>query len=169
MSPAGKLSTITSITATEQFQYQFCHARDSKSEFCTELDGLPAEASRKVFPDANELQLAVLKLLVTSSYLFDRAKGFPTQVNDYIDAGDAQLKPNEFDDVKIAGIPDDQWRRDLTRAEQVIWASLQAYIADYAIGPTLLEGKAADLIPPSTDGEKQLCGVQRVKKSGDVV
>jgi hypothetical protein len=148
------------IPAADQIKYQFCHAHASKPEFCAPLAGVP-EVSSTAFPDANELQLTVLKLLSESSYLFDRAIWERTQVRDYYD-------------YIVPSLPDDQWVHEAVRAEQVAWSALQAGVADYAIGPAIHDDntdrwKTRDgWIHPVTKGEHQLCGMQRMRKNGDV-
>jgi hypothetical protein len=47
---------------------------------------------------------------------------------------------------------------------------MQIMVPQYAIGPKARD-KLADryVIPTSTDGEKTLCGAQKMKKSGEFV
>jgi hypothetical protein len=54
--------------------------------------------------------------------------------------------------------------------EQESWAGMQIMVPQYAIGPKARD-KLADryVIPTSTDGEKTLCGAQKMKKSGEFV
>lgn len=114
-----------------------------------------------MFPDANDVQLTVLELLSESSYMFDRAIWERTQVRDYFD-------------YVIPSLPDDQWVHEVVRAEQVAWSALQAGVADYAIGPSIHDDNTGrwenreGWIRPVTKGEHQLCGMQRMRKTGDV-
>jgi hypothetical protein len=111
-----------------------------------------------MFPEANPLQKQILRLLVTSSYVFNLA-------NVPIDVLAGSFDNPDLDN----GLPDDQWVKELTRWQREILASLQVTVADYAIGPENRDLLAGHHLPPYTDAEKQLCGLQKMRKSGDVV
>ena len=70
----------------------------------------------------------------------------------------------------ISSLPNDQWVTEVVGWEAITWASLQIAVGDYFTG-----AKARDLFAdayvkrPETDGEKKLCGMQRIRKSGAVV
>ena len=67
----------------------------------------------------------------------------------------------------ITSLPNDQWMREVLEWEKYIWASLQTVVSDYAIGYTALDPSTQDSIRKNlTVGEKQLCQVQRMKRSG---
>lgn len=114
-----------------------------------------------LFPDANELQLSVLRLLSESSYMFDRAIW-------------ERNKDRDHYGYAIPTLPDDQWVTEVMRAEKFAWSALQAAVADYAIGPALHDDNSVKWtnrtkwIRPVTPGEHQLCGKQRMRKTGDV-
>lgn len=66
-----------------------------------------------------------------------------------------------------SGLPDDQWAQEVIAWENYVWATFQFLVTDYAVGhnvrvPIMQELMKQDL----TSGEKQLCGVQRMRKSG---
>jgi hypothetical protein len=168
--PAGALGCLLQVSIkrvpahdeqlTDALQYQFCYARDSKDRVCTGLSGLSSEVTQAVFPDANELQLAVLRLIMSSNYAFDH-----TFTGEALLAGSIKAKTNET----LPELPDDQWIKELVWAESKVWAALQVSIADYAIGPTVRDRGVGlnEFIAPVTSGEKQLCGLQKMKHSGD--
>ena len=111
-----------------------------------------------MFPGANGMQRTILRLLATSSYVFNMAT-VPTDLL----AGSLD-NPN-----KEEGLPDDQWIRELTRWQRQILASLQVAFLDYAIGPENRD-RAADVhVRPENEFEKKLCRLQKMRKSGDVV
>lgn len=67
----------------------------------------------------------------------------------------------------IDALPDDQWVQEAVGWESFVWAALQTAVSDYAIGPDLREPTArAYMRNETTLGEKQLCQVQRMRRSG---
>lgn len=74
-------------------------------------------------------------------------------------------------DGYVAGqIPSDQWMVEAKGMESFVWTALQIAVADYAIGPSLRSPDIADNVTvPTTPGEKQLCGTQRMRKAGGFV
>ncbi|KAJ4992126.1 hypothetical protein SVAN01_02447 [Stagonosporopsis vannaccii] len=152
-----------------QDQYQFCFSRAGKEDYCTDLNELPlsvylgdlplpANIDFSKFPGANGIQRTILRLLATSSYAFNMAT-VPTDLL----AGSFENPDRE------EGLPDDQWIRELTRWQRQILASLQVAFLDYAIGPRNRDTAAGVHIEPENEFEKQLCGMQKMRKSGDVV
>ncbi|KAJ4363717.1 hypothetical protein N0V95_001032 [Ascochyta clinopodiicola] len=152
-----------------QDQYQFCYARPGKEDYCTDLNELPlsvylgnlplpANIDFSMFPGANGIQRTILRLLATSSYVFNMAT-VPTDL----------LAGSLENPSRDEGLPDDQWVRELTRWEKQILASLQVAFLDYAIGPENRDTAAGVHITPGNEFEKQLCGMQKMLKSGDVV
>lgn len=119
---------------------------------------LPAHIDFSMFPGANGIQRTILRLLATSSYTFNMA----TVSTDLL-AGSLE-NPNREE-----GLPDDQWIRELTRWQRQILASLQVAFIDYAIGPSHRDTAAGAFIAPANEFEKRLCGLQKMRKSGDVV
>lgn len=125
--------------------------------------GIPSEVSQAIFPEASEVQQTVLKLIIISNYLFG------TRLNEKNEALLAEsILPKSPDVYRV--LKDDQWVDELVWAESKVWAALQVSITDYAIGPTLRD-TAVDrnnFTAPVTDGEKQLCGMQKMKHSGNL-
>lgn len=150
-------------------QYQFCFAQTGKEDYCTGLNELPlsvylgnlplpANIDFSMFPGANGVQRTILRLLATSSWVFNMAT-VPTDLL----AGSLENPDRE------QGLPDDQWIRELTRWQHQILASLQVAFIDYAIGPEHRDTAAGDHIGPENEFEKRLCKMQKMRKSGDVV
>ncbi|KAF2729630.1 hypothetical protein EJ04DRAFT_588412 [Polyplosphaeria fusca] len=69
----------------------------------------------------------------------------------------------------LGGLPEsDPLEGILAKANSAsAWASLQIYIADYAIGPTVRDPVSSNFTaPPATDGEKTLCSAMKMRKQG---
>lgn len=150
---------VSMIGCTQQ--YQFCFAHKGQSDYCTDLSGLPGRILVEDYPGASDVQLAALQLLVTSSLLFDIS-----------DAAQDVLQAKEMAGGTgyIPSLPEDQWEKEIKGWEAFVWAALQTAITDYAIGPAVREPSIADLVKKNlTSGEKQLCGAQKMKKSGGFV
>lgn len=97
-------------------QYQFCHSRAGASDYCTELIPLPGTVKAHDFPEASDIQLAALQLLVTSSGRYDTAAaaGTLSKVQDLADISGGQ----------ILSLPNDQWVQEVIAWEKYIWASM---------------------------------------------
>jgi hypothetical protein len=126
------------------------------------MTGLPGKIRPEEFPEASELQLSALQLLLTTTFLYDTS--------------DAALAGLEVDRIMgdstgyIDNLPDDQWVREILEWEKLIWASRQVLVSDYAIGynareDSIREYIRKDLLP----GERQLCATQRMRKNGGFV
>ncbi|KAH7372353.1 hypothetical protein BKA66DRAFT_423129 [Pyrenochaeta sp. MPI-SDFR-AT-0127] len=112
------------------------------------------------FPEANEIQRALLQLIVFSSYLYDFAHTDTCQASSLIKRADA----------RIESLPDDQWKQEVVGWEKETWAALQILVSQYAIGPKVSDPLADNYwIHPETRAEKTLCGAQKMTKSGDFV
>jgi hypothetical protein len=79
-----------------------------------------------------------------------------------------------INDLSYAGtvvlLPDDHWVAEITYWEQVVWASLQAMVTDYAMDYGVQEPGIAEAVWKNlTFGEKQLCSAQRMVKPGGFV
>jgi hypothetical protein len=59
------------------------------------------------------------------------------------------------------------WYIELIGWETELWAMFQIAITDWAIGPSVRAG--GNWEKPATPAEKQLCGMQKMKVSGNVV
>ena len=54
--------------------------------------------------------------------------------------------------------------------ESIAWAAIQTFIADYMIGPAARDPLSKDSVQaPAEKGEKDLCGVQKMRKQGGFV
>lgn len=138
-------------------QYQFCIARSGQDDLCTPLSSLPAKLSTAELPGADDLQLAILKLLLTVSTL-----------NDITNAPNAQSL--QVSAMIVSGLvpelPDDQWKKEVMGWEAWALAGIQILFADFAIGPKVRDPAASYTMAPTTAGEKQLCGAMKMRKSG---
>ncbi|KAH6638205.1 hypothetical protein C7974DRAFT_156147 [Boeremia exigua] len=152
-----------------QEQYQFCYKLPTGEDECTELGELPLsvwignlppppDIDFSPFPNANEMQKTIIRLIASSSYGFNVA----TVAQDLL-AG--SLENPDID----RGLPDDQWLRELTRWQKQILAALQVAMIDYAIGPGSRDTAFPVYLRPTSDSEKKLCQMQKMKKSGSVV
>lgn len=161
LAAAGKGSEIVNIYHSDHSatwigcasQYQFC-----PNQQCGKLGSLPGNLS-EVFPQATDLQLAVMDLIVNSSVLFDLSS------NKKVQAQSLRLNSGT-----IPSLPNNQWIVELQAWESFVWAALQTSIADYAIGPavrsSLVEG---NVTRPATSAQNKLCGIQRMRKAGGFV
>ncbi|CAN9099345.1 unnamed protein product [Alternaria alternata] len=112
------------------------------------------------FPDSSSMQQAVLQLLIMSSWLHTTARVQTNQASD-LEGRSTYMIPS---------MPDDFWKREVLGWEQEVWAAMQMAVSQYAIGPKASDPFAdAYVIAPQTEGEKALCGAQKMKKSGGFV
>jgi hypothetical protein len=141
----------------------------SGQEFCTELGELPLNIwmadlppppyiDNSMFPQANEMQKTILRLLSTSAWLFN----IGTVVEDLM-AGSLDNPNYQYE------LPDDQWILEVERWEKQILASLQVAFIDYSLGPGTRDVAFPVFEKPGSEAEKQLCGMQKMKKTGEVV
>ncbi|KAF2626873.1 hypothetical protein BU25DRAFT_491794 [Macroventuria anomochaeta] len=151
-----------------QEQYRFCYKPPSGKDECTELGELPLSVflgnlpppniDFSAFPNANEMQKAIFRLITSSAYEFNIANV----------ALDLLAESLEKPDIE-RGLPDDQWLRELTRWQKQILASLQVAMINYSIGPGSRDTAYPAYVRPTTDAEKQLCTMQKMRKSDNVV
>ena len=85
-----------------------------------------------------------------------------------------RVKTNSLMDTEhvfiIAALPDGQWITELASWQANTLAALQIMVPDYALGPQgRVGGDDLATVKPSTDAEKKLCGMQKMRKSGDFV
>ena len=142
-------------------KYEYCHRRHSGEDFCTGLRARPqdpyVEDAKAVFPDANSLQMAVLRNILNGQWQFDIASPRTFSLNDMLDSVNA-----------ISSLPDDQWIQEFKLMETLWWTSQQIFMSDYAIGPLFRDPDAKDVFtPPNTTESKQVCNMQRMMKSGN--
>lgn len=70
----------------------------------------------------------------------------------------------------ITTLPDDQWIKELSNWVSSSWAGIQILVADHAIGPSVRDPDAKlNGLPPANEGEKALCGMQKMRKPGGFV
>ncbi|KAJ4305538.1 hypothetical protein N0V90_001069 [Kalmusia sp. IMI 367209] len=127
-----------------------------------ELASLPGTVKSENFPGASDIQLAAVQLLVTSSFQYDTATAAAVvfQAQDLAERSGGQ----------ILELPDDQWIQEILGWEKYIWASMQTMVSDYAIGYGAQTPLVQSYVRTNlTQGERQLCGVQRMVKSGGFV
>lgn len=135
-------------------QYQFCVNTE-----CTELRHLPRDIASLGFNGITSLQSAVLNLLVSSAFMFDVSTSKTTLAGSIIQIGGV-----------LSSLPDDQWVKEVVSWESNAWAALQIAVADYAIGAANRDTFSKQYVKePSSEGEKKLCGMQKMRKSGGFV
>ncbi|CAO2652324.1 Nn.00g006070.m01.CDS01 [Neocucurbitaria sp. VM-36] len=144
-------------------QHQLCHARKGAKDFCTDLSFLPDAANSTNFPNASELQIAGLQLILDASSSY-------TTYGAALKGLNATSKFASNNGFVTDDFPTDQWVTEVVGWEKYIWATFQAYISDYAVGfsarvPALKEYIQTNL----TQGEKELCKVQRMVKPSGVM
>jgi hypothetical protein len=67
----------------------------------------------------------------------------------------------------VPAISNEQWINELHRYESIVFAGIQYVISDYAVGPKSKDPQADSYTRlPMTAGEKQLCGMQKMTRSG---
>lgn len=137
-------------------QFQFCLHKDT----CSPLSYLFHNTTQLSLPTASSLQLAVLQHLLDILYNFNILTSLTTDASKLINVGG----------IISHRVPSDQWIRELTHWESQVYASIQIAVEKYATGAKSIDPFAESYIrAPETSGEKALCGLQRVRKSGNVV
>jgi hypothetical protein len=121
---------------------------------------LPGHVSPEDYPGASEIQLAALELLVTSSLMFD-SKTVEYHMNAAEEFGN---------DSTLFDLPDDNWENELLAWEQYVWSQIQVAVADYAIGAEVRAPGAENYHKNiTTEGERALCGMQKMRSPGGFV
>lgn len=111
------------------------------------------------FPDATSIQKAILQLLVTSVRIFSVSAARTLKAEYLIGTQNT-----------IQSLPNDHWAREARGWVEMVWADLQFAISDYAIGPKARNSDADEYVKkPRTAGEKQLCQLQKMRRSGGFV
>jgi hypothetical protein len=113
---------------------------------------LPDIFIKAQYPNINETQFAALQI---SSAAFDSA-------------GVQQLTAMEHANGGVlATLPDDQWVQEMVSWERNVWSQLRTRVTDYAVGYEVREPlMAAAVNNETTTGQRQLCGMQRMKSPG---
>jgi hypothetical protein len=147
-------------TLTLSLQFQYCVANTSTREYCTEIGGLPIEVTTSTFPQANDLQINMLRLLANAGNMFTISYMKSLNASSFVSRTGL-----------IEDLPDNQWEIELKRWESIIWSAYQTMIADYAIGPMVRDAMAQPLydMPPKTKGGQALCATQKMRKAGGFV
>ncbi|KAI8940468.1 hypothetical protein NX059_004153 [Plenodomus lindquistii] len=110
------------------------------------------------FPEASEIQKSLLRLLTFSSYIRDLNEADTCLAEPMMNRGN----------FKIDTIRDDWWKTEMLNHEHEVWIAWQILISQYVISPGVSDPLAAAYyVKPSTTAEKRLCGVQKMKKSGE--
>lgn len=148
---------ITGVSCAQQ--YQFCIASKS-GDICSSLDGLPANTTALNLTSASDIQFAALELLLEANAQSHIGSNRAVRLS-------SKLEPRG---ILNTPVPDDQWITEIQGWESFVWASLQTRVTDYAIGPQVREEDSAKYtLKPDSDGFKQLCMVQRMRKAGGFV
>jgi hypothetical protein len=141
-----------------RLEQQVCVTQEKNERYCTALGGLPAIPTKENMPQANDVQLAALQLLITSTVLFGQSEFQSFAASDFLWNG------------LIARLPDNQWEKEVTRWEIMTWAAMHHVIVDYATGPKNRDPRADDYVIPATEpGQKKLCQSLKVRKNGGFV
>lgn len=113
-----------------------------------------------VWKGASPVQVAALQLMIEANRVT-----FIGQASD-LRASRLMLR----DGVVTSQVPSDQWINEVEGLDSVIWASLQTLVADYAIGPGVRTAELEEyVVKPTSPGDKQLCGAQKMRKPGGFV
>lgn len=148
--------TLNSLTL---LKYQFCVATSSEEQ-CSDLNALPSDAKSLHLSGASAIQIAALQLLIEFSLFYPLGR---------ISQPNAALKMGSHDQI-LEKLPDTEWITEVKAWESNVWAALQTGISDYAIGPSARARISdGDIHKPNSTGENQLCGTQRMRKSGSFV
>ncbi|KAF2111917.1 hypothetical protein BDV96DRAFT_499062 [Lophiotrema nucula] len=124
--------------------------------------GLIGTVTPELFPEASDVQLAGMELILAGSslYHFSNAASKPLKANAMVQGSRG---------VAI-GLPADQWVAEVLGWERYVWAALQTFLSDYAIGyDSQYPGLQASVNMNLTKGQKELCNSQRMMKPGGLV
>lgn len=102
------------------------------------------------------MQLAAIRLLLSSLYFFDIGSAESLRASKKIRTGGY-----------IGSLPDEQWIEEVIGWESFGWAITQNFIADYFTGPVARDPYAASYTrPATTEGERKLCSMMKMRRSG---
>ncbi|KAF2745682.1 hypothetical protein M011DRAFT_478832 [Sporormia fimetaria CBS 119925] len=154
---------VSMVGCTEE--YQICATDASMNNHCTtstkEVLSLPQSHYENIpkfeqFPEATELQSFLIQLVANSLAA--------SQV-----ISNTDLQTGLITSTLIGRVPNDQWTREVRRWVVTGLAKFQMLLSDYAIGPIEREPESEYQMPPPTPVMRQVCGLQKMRKSGDVV
>ena len=114
------------------------------------------------FPDASDVQIAGIELLVAASNLYHvyNAASKPLKANALVQGNRGM----------VIALPDDQWVTEALGWERYVWAALQTFVSDYAVGyGAQYPGLQASINTTLAKGQKELCNSQRMMKPGGLV
>ncbi|KAF2871857.1 hypothetical protein BDV95DRAFT_594151 [Massariosphaeria phaeospora] len=138
--------------------HQMC-VNTPNGESCTALSGLLYDYSNETIPGANQLQLAVLRIVEQAALIFDNSVPQSYIVEDTSDSRES-----------ITEIPDDQWIKETQRWEAIVWATHQIMVTDVAIGPAVRDPLSQQFVlPPTNEQHQNLCRMQKMRKQGGFV
>lgn len=161
------MSIVTQVT-TEQYQY--CLNRRKDSELCSEFKGIRSPfsntdnaggdpSSGAELADASPVQLAAVQTIALASTFMGLQMAML-----------AKFEDRELNYGTITSLPDDHWTREITYWDQIMWASLQIAVSDYAVGWGVQEPIFEPYVKKDlTSGYKELCQTQRRLKTGGFV
>jgi hypothetical protein len=105
----------------------------------------------------------VLRLLVTASYSLGISSATTLKI-------DSNRDVDGTTDGFILRPQDDYWITEVVAWESQAWAAMQVTIADFAVGAIVRPVQITnDLHRVTPDDTKELCGAQKIRKSGDIV
>ncbi|KAF2270405.1 hypothetical protein CC78DRAFT_132130 [Lojkania enalia] len=145
------------VGCLEQFQY--CHRRTSREDFCTELGSRQdPKLVDTDFPDANNFQRAALRLLATIYQTSDISKA------------SSRFMASAAINIQgvIDSLPNDQWIQELARWESLWWTGTQVSVRNYAVGDPSIPPSNTTLGSNPAD-DKELCRAYKTKKTSNVV
>ncbi|KAF2200034.1 hypothetical protein GQ43DRAFT_464310 [Delitschia confertaspora ATCC 74209] len=142
-------------------QYELCARNGSKGEFCTGLLGLEqtqAKFENRELP--SKVTESAISFLLQASMTFNAGMTRSLNVSALLSASGI-----------IPAIPQDQWKTEFNYWVSSGWAQLQTVITDYAIGPKVRDPDTnfPFIYPPSTEADKKLCHMIKMRKSGGIV
>jgi hypothetical protein len=139
-------------------KHQFCVKQES-GQHCSDANAIPVELDEEDWKGASPVQIAALKLLIEAN-----------RVMPISGVGEVRTSKATGDGIVTSHITPDQWVKEVEGLDSFVWASLQALVTDYAIGPGVRNAELAEFVlKPENLGDKQLCETQKMRKAGGFV
>ncbi|KAH7112542.1 hypothetical protein B0J11DRAFT_573000 [Dendryphion nanum] len=160
LAPSMTGSNVTIYSSDFTFSaFQFCLKQKEAQDFCSNLTGLPGLGESEYPPNATALQIETMKHLMTVSAIWDIA----------FSSGNLQVAEIAKRGL-VPSLPDDQWVKELAGWEAATWATFQIGVTDYSTGVKNRVQSVEDNVHLNlTVGQKQLCGMQRMRNPGGFV
>ncbi|KAF2866301.1 hypothetical protein BDV95DRAFT_649130 [Massariosphaeria phaeospora] len=140
-------------------QYQYCIARPSQTEYCTQLRGALLDIPPITLPSISPLQKAALKHFITITRNISSVR---STFGGYLNAT-ASISP-------MPGLPPDQWVHEVIALETQFLSLLQVMFTDHATGYASGDGDAKNSTPPVQSRDRNdrslLCNTQKMRKAG---